>query len=114
MLNTLFEQDQQNNQGPLIQSAAGTGESTLVPLRFALDLRTNSIIASGNAADLRVVEAILLKLDSSDVSRRRSAVVDLQIQQALAVADAIQQFVQLRASSRIGNRSRHHQSVRLA
>ena len=92
MLNSLFEQDD-NADGPLIQSAAGTGESTLVPLRFALDQRTNSIIASGNGADLRVVEAILLKLDASDVSRRRSAVVELQIQQADAVADAITQFV---------------------
>jgi len=92
MLNSLFQQDQ-NTDGPLIQSAAGTGESTLVPLRFALDQRTNSIIASGNGADLRVVEAILLKLDASDVSRRKSAVVELQIQEAQNVADAITQFV---------------------
>ncbi len=101
MLDTLFEQDQ-NTQGPLIQSAAGTGESTLVPLRFALDQRTNSIIASGNGADLRVVEAILLKLDSSDVSRRRSAVVELQIQEALQVANAITDFVQQRRQAVLG------------
>lgn len=95
MLDTLFAQDE-NDDGPLVQSAAGTGESTLVPLRFALDPRTNSIIASGNNADLQVVEAILLKLDSSDVSRRKNTVVELKIQQAQSVADAIAQFVALK------------------
>ena len=44
---------------PMMQTAAGSGESSLVPLRFAVDARTNSIIASGSAADLSVVEAIL-------------------------------------------------------
>ncbi len=95
MLDTLFAQDE-NDDGPLVQSAAGTGESTLVPLRFSLDPRTNSIVASGNAADLRVVEAILLKLDSSDVSRRKNTVYELQIQQADSVAAAISDFVALK------------------
>jgi len=95
MLDTLFAQDE-NDDGPLVQSAAGTGESTLVPLRFALDPRTNSIIASGNNADLQVVEAILLKLDSSDVSRRKNTVVELKIQQAQSVANAIAEFVALK------------------
>ena len=44
MLDGLFPQDQ-GQGGALVQSAAGTSESTLVPLRFALDPRTNSIIS---------------------------------------------------------------------
>ena len=68
MLDSLFPQDD-NQDGPIVQSAAGTSDSTLVPLRFALDPRTNSIIVTGNEADLGVVEAILLKLDANDVNK---------------------------------------------
>lgn len=92
MLDSLFPQDD-SADGPLVQSAAGTSESTLVPLRFALDPRTNSIIATGNQADLGVVEAILLKLDANDVNRRKTFVYELLNQQATVVADAITQYV---------------------
>lgn len=98
MLTTLFEQTDQDD-GPLVQSATGTGESTLVPLRFALDARTNSIVASGNPADLLVVQSILLKLDASDVSRRQMMVYELQIQQATSVATAIADFVAQRRAA---------------
>ena len=98
MLTTLFEQDDQQD-GPVVQSATGEGESSLVPLRFALDPRTNSIIASGNGADLKVVEAILLKLDASDVRRRRTEVYELLNQQASAVAVAVSQFIQERRAA---------------
>ena len=33
--------------------------SLLVPLKFSVDARTNSIVASGSSGDLAVVEAIL-------------------------------------------------------
>lgn len=92
MLDTLFPQDD-NQNGALVQSAAGTGESTLVPLRFALDPRTNSIIATGNRADLEVVEAVLLTLDASNVSGRRTTVYELANQQATSVATAVTDFV---------------------
>ena len=68
-------------------------ESTFVPLRFALDPRTNSIIATGNRADLEVVEAILLKLDANDVSGRRTTVYELNNQQATVVAAAITDYI---------------------
>jgi len=92
MLDGLFPQDQ-GQDGVLLQSAAGTSESTLVPLRFALDPRTNSIISTGNEADLQVVEAILLKLDANDANRRKTFVYELLNQEASAVADAITQYV---------------------
>ncbi len=85
MLTELFEQQQQQQGGPAVQSAGG--DSTLVPLRFSLDVRTNAIIASGTAADLLVVEAILLKLDAEDVATRRSTVYRLQNVNAETVAD---------------------------
>ena len=80
MLQSLFGTPSNVAQGmTMLQSAAGGGgESSLVPLRFAVDVRTNSIIASGAAADLNVVEAILLRLDESDVRHRKSAVYRLK------------------------------------
>ena len=76
---TLFGQQQQRAPSePAVQTAAVEGESSLVPLRFAVDVRTNSIIASGSAGDLGVVEAILLRLDESDVRNRKSIVYRLE------------------------------------
>jgi len=94
MLNELFGQDGQqgNQQGPALQSASG--ESSLVPLRFSTDSRTNSIIATGSIADLAVVEAILLRLDEEDQTGRRNQVYRLQNAPAQEVATAISQFLQ--------------------
>ena len=93
MLNELFGDSQQGNQqGPAVQSASG--ESSLVPLRFSTDLRTNSIIATGSLADLAVVEAILLRLDEEDKTGRRNRVYRLQNAPAQDVASAISQFLQ--------------------
>lgn len=73
-------------------SAAG-GEGSLVPIRFSVDQRTNSIIAAGSVAELNVVEAILLRLDASDVRERQSVVYRLKNAPALDVAAAINQFL---------------------
>ena len=77
-------------QGPQT-STAGAGTS-LVPLRFAVDMRTNSIIACGSAADLAVVEALLTRLDDG-VRNRRSVVMRLKNSPALQVADTINKFL---------------------
>ncbi|MFO0902667.1 MAG: secretin N-terminal domain-containing protein [Pirellulales bacterium] len=70
------------------------GESILVPLRFAVDARTNSIIVSGSAGDLRVVEALLLRLDEGDVPRRRLTVYRLKNALAQDVANTVTQLLQ--------------------
>lgn len=74
-------------------TAATAGESTLVPLRFAVDVRTNSIVASGTTSDLAVVEAILLRLDTTDVSARKMFVYRLLNAPANDVATAISNFL---------------------
>lgn len=78
--------------GQQLQTATGGGDSSLVPLRFAIDQRTNSIIASGSEGDLQVVETILLRLDES-LDDRRLSVVRLRNTQASSVATAIQQYL---------------------
>jgi general secretion pathway protein D len=72
----------------------GAGESsTLVPLRFAVDIRTNCIIATGSADALRVVETLLFRLDESDVQNRITVVYRLKNAPTNAVAQAIQNFL---------------------
>ncbi len=79
-------------QPQLSQTAAG--ESSLIPLRFAVDARTNSIIATGSAADLAVVEAILVRLDEGDLRQRRTRVYRLNNAPAQFVSDALSQILQ--------------------
>jgi general secretion pathway protein D len=54
------------------------GENSLVPLRLSTDNRTNSIIASGSATDLEVIEAVLYRLDDKAGSQRSNEVVWLR------------------------------------
>ncbi len=94
MLQTLFGQQTNQQQGAQgLQSATGAGENTLVPLRFSVDTRTNSIIASGNAGDLAVVKAILGGLDQSELRGRLTSVYMLKNTTAETVATAINQYL---------------------
>lgn len=73
-----------------VQTTTGAGgESSLIPLRFAIDTRTNSIIASGSQNDLTVVETLLLRLDEGDVDQRQLVVVRLKNAPAQDVANSI-------------------------
>ncbi|MCA9175609.1 MAG: hypothetical protein KDB14_14090 [Planctomycetales bacterium] len=74
-------------------TATAGGDSSLVPLNFSVDVRTNSIIASGSASDLNVVEVLLLRLDEEDVESRRTVVYRLKHAPALDVANSIDTFL---------------------
>jgi len=91
MLRTLLPQQTATGQGPPLPRAEG--ESSFTPLRYSVDLRTNSIIAAGSAGDLAIIEALLLRLDERDVQQRKNAVYQLKNAPALDVADAINQFL---------------------
>ena len=75
------------------QLAGAEGESTLVPVRFSVDTRTNSIIATGSEGDLAIIEALLLRLDQQDVEQRKNEVYRLRNSPALDVALAINEFL---------------------
>jgi len=79
--------------GQNLQSAAREGESSLVSLRFAADPRSNTIVASGTASDLLVVEAMLVRLDAGDVRNRINTVYRLKNAPASDVASAITSFL---------------------
>ena len=93
ILYSVFGQTGGGFQPGLVQSGGGEGESSIIPLRFAYDVRTNSIIASGSQSDLGIVEAILLRLDESDVRQRKTTVYRLKNSPAQDVANAINNLV---------------------
>ncbi len=78
------------------QLAGAEGETTLVPVRFSLDARTNSIIATGSQGDLTIIEALLLRLDEDDVAERLNVVYRLKNAPAFDVAQAINELIRSR------------------
>ena len=78
---------------PQIQTATGGGDTSLVPLTFAVDIRTNSVIASGSSSDLEVVETLLLRLDEEGFTTNEVVVYRLKNNSSDFVAQAIQDYV---------------------
>jgi general secretion pathway protein D len=76
-----------------LQLGSAPGESSLAPLRFTVDARSNSIIATGSDGDLRIVEALVFRLDESDTLQRRNTVYQLKNSPAVDVALAINEFL---------------------
>ncbi len=83
---------QQRQQTGIQVAGAEDASSGLIPLRFSVDTRTNSVIAIGGADALRVVEAIMLRLDESDVRERRNTIYRLKNSPSDGIALAITNF----------------------
>ncbi|MHB8897262.1 MAG: secretin N-terminal domain-containing protein [Thermoguttaceae bacterium] len=79
--------------GPRPQLPGAEGESSLVPVRFSVDTRTNSIIATGSEGDLAIIEALLTRLDEEDVQSRINDVYRLKNAPAPDVAESINEFL---------------------
>jgi type II secretion system protein D len=79
--------------GQIVQTTTAGNETSVVHLNFAVDVRTNSIIASGTMGDLAVVEAILTKLDAGDVRQRKTVVLRLKNSPATDVATTLNTFI---------------------
>ncbi|QDV64973.1 secretin N-terminal domain-containing protein [Crateriforma conspicua] len=90
-LRSLLPSQVGTNSVPQLSSAEG--ESSLAPLRFSVDLRSNSIIATGSEGDLRIVEALLLRLDQATTQQRKSTVIQLKNAPAVDVAASINQYL---------------------
>lgn len=78
---------------PSLKLSSDAEEPSLAPLRFSIDARTNSIIATGSEGDLRIIEALLLRLDEKEFSQRRNMVFRLKNAPAPDVALAINNFL---------------------
>jgi type II secretion system protein D len=91
MLRSLLPSAVGTSLGPQLPGAEG--ENTLVPVRFSVDIRTNSIIVTGSEGDLNIIEALLLRLDEEDIEQRVTNVYQLKNSPALDVASAINEFL---------------------
>lgn len=78
---------------PVPQLATAEGEGSLVPVRFSVDVRTNTIIATGTTGDLRIIEALLLRLDQTESQERVNRVYRLKNSPATDVALAVNDFL---------------------
>lgn len=75
------------------QLSSAPDESSLVPLRFTVDTRSNNIIVVGTEGDLKIVEALIIRLDETDKMQRKSTVYQLKNSPAVDVALAINEFL---------------------
>ncbi|MCA9053733.1 MAG: hypothetical protein KDA75_07840, partial [Planctomycetaceae bacterium] len=92
LLTQLFEPQQEDQLG--VQLAGAETTSSLVPLRFQADARSNTVIAYGSEDALVMVEAILLRLDNGNLRDRQQATIKLRNAPAADVASAINTFLQ--------------------
>lgn len=75
------------------QLSVAEGEPSTMGLRFSTDPRTNSLVAIGSTGDLRIVEALILRLDALDVQQRKTVVYRLKNSPAPDVASAVNKFL---------------------
>ncbi|MDR2440367.1 MAG: hypothetical protein LBE12_13485 [Planctomycetaceae bacterium] len=90
-LRSLIPTQLEGQVGPQLPGAAD--EDTLVPIRFAVDTRTNCILAAGASNDLKIIEALLLSIDREDQQTRKQYVYELKSMTALSVATAINEYI---------------------
>lgn len=69
------------------------GESSMVQLRFSVDVRTNSIIAVGSPGNLLTIEALLMNLDEGDLQNRNVSVFRLLNSPVSEVSTAINDYL---------------------
>ncbi len=116
-LTTMFENTNQETQLGIQLAGTEGSSSSLIPLRFSPDIRTNSVLAIGSAESLSVVEAILLRLDSDDTRQRMTTVIPLRNAPADQVAATLldyltqQQALQQSAADLFSNIERIRQEV---
>ncbi len=94
---TFSVENQETNLGIQISGIDDTN-SNLIPLKFSVDRRTNSVVAQGGADALQIVEAILLKLDGADSRKRETTVIQLKNTPVADVAEAINEFLDTQRS----------------
>ena len=83
----------QSGANQSLQLSSAPGESSLAPLRFTVDARSNSLIATGSEGDLKIVDALVLRLDENDSMQRRSIVYQLKNSAAVDVALTVNEFL---------------------
>jgi len=94
LLTSLFENQNQEDQLGVQIAGAEDAASSLIPVQFSADIRTNTVLAVGSGESLSVVEAILLRLDTAESRQRRTVVIPMRNVQATIVAAALESFLE--------------------
>jgi len=94
LLTSLFENTNQEDQLGIQLAGAEGSSSSLIPLRFSADVRTNTVLAVGSAESLSVVEALLLRLDSEDTRQQTRSVIPLRNAPADLVAQTLPDYLE--------------------
>lgn len=94
LLETLFDNTNQEDQLGIQLAGTEGSSSSLIPLRFSADIRTNTVLAVGSAESLSVVEAILLRLDNDDTRKLETTVFQLRNAPADLVAETLLDFLE--------------------
>ena len=100
LLRSLFPEQAAVSTVP--QLATAKGETSLIPVRFSVDIRTNTIIATGTSGDLQIIEVLLLRLDEAESQERVNEVYRLKNSPAMDVANAVNNFLR---SERVVNQA---------
>jgi general secretion pathway protein D len=66
---------------------------SILPIRVAIDTRTNSLIVAGARTDLIFAEAIITRLDAAEIRERQTEVYALRNSNATDIANSIQQYL---------------------
>ena len=84
-----------DENGQLGYDLVGTqgSPSNLIPVRFSLDARTNSVVVIGGKEVLTIIEAILYRLDSTTARNRTTRVIRLRNSSAEDIAIAVNAFL---------------------
>ena len=93
LLDELFGAETTGTNDVGIQLAGAEKASSVIPLKFSVDARTNSIVAVGTAEALQVVEALIFRLDDSDIRQRQTTIIRLKNAPAADIATAIDSFL---------------------
>ena len=94
LLNELFGDQQTANTTVGVQLAGAEQASSVIPMRFSVDLRTNSVIAVGTAEALEVVEALMYRIDAGDLRNHKTTLIKLKNIASAQVALTIDTFLQ--------------------
>lgn len=79
-----------------LQSSSTQNGATLAGMRFSVDTRTNTLIVSGPAGDLQVIEDLIFRLDEADIDMRSVRVYRLSNAPAEDVAQALNSYIDSR------------------
>ena len=77
--------------------AGGEGGDTTLELAFSVDRRTNTLIAAGTPAYLRIVERLVYQLDDEEIEERIVRVMPLQYGKAEDVAATLSDYFEKEA-----------------